>query len=70
MYQSVHAGWEQPAPQDSENSWQQGSSEQWQYGNLDYYQQQSYEKVSSSHQGERMSFSTRGYHDQPMGYHD
>ena len=38
MHQSEHAGWEQPAPQHAESSWQQGSSEQWQYGNFNYYQ--------------------------------
>ena len=70
MYQPKHNGWEQPAPQHSESSWQQGASEQWQDGNFDYYQQKQYEEVSSGHQGERMSFSAHGYHDQPMGYHD
>jgi hypothetical protein len=63
MYQPERAGWEQPALQHSESSWQQGSSEQWHHGNFDYYQQQSYEEVSSGHHGGRMSFSTRVYHD-------
>ena len=70
MYQPEHAGWEQPTPQHSKSSWQQGASEQWQDGNFNYYQQQQYEEVSSHYLGGRMFFSTRGYHDQPMGYHD
>ena len=45
MHQPDHAGWEQPAPQHAQSSWQQGSSEQCQDGNFDYYQQQQYEKV-------------------------
>jgi hypothetical protein len=51
-----------------EGSWQQGSSEQWHHGNFDNYQQQHYEEVSSGHQGGRMSFSARGYHDQQMDH--
>ena len=38
--------------------------------NCDNYQQQSYEEVSSGHQGGCMSFSYRGHHDHPTGYHE
>jgi len=66
MYQPEHAGWEQPTPQHSKSSWQQGASEQWQDGNFNYYQQSQYEEVSSGHQGRHMSFSSYGYHDEQM----
>lgn len=70
VYQPEYAGWEQPSPCHSESSLQRGSSRQWQHGNFDYYQQQPFGEISSGRQGGRMSFSARGYHDQPMGYHD
>ena len=70
MHQPEHSGWEQLAPQHADSSWHLRSSARWQDGNFDYYQQQPYEEVPSGHQGRRMSFSTYGYHDQPMGYHE
>jgi hypothetical protein len=51
MHQPRYAGWEQLSPHHSESSWHQGSSTQWQDGNFNYYQQQSYEEVSSGFQG-------------------
>ena len=43
--------------------WQHAPSEQWHGGNFHNYQGQDYEATSSGHQGGRMSFSGRGYHD-------